>query len=100
MLFRVVALIVLAGLSACATAAKREGKMLAEAIATAKGQANACMGPINSDPTYSDLARHAPLANFGEATISQLTDPSFATQHEVDLASERHDRLLPCLKAY
>ncbi len=95
---RYVMLAVLAGvLSGCATAAQRQAQQMGQSMATARDQATACFGQINSDPAYTDLLeRHSALKDVHLATLAQQTDPSYVTQREVDLLSERRERGMPC----
>jgi hypothetical protein len=58
-------------------------------------QSETCMSAVNADPEFVPLQRHLP-ANLANATLQQMTDPSYATPEEIQLLSRRRDRLLPC----
>jgi hypothetical protein len=89
----------LGALGGCATAAQREGETIKATLAQTRTQVSACIASINSDPTFADLDRHWPQADIGQATLSQQTDPTYATPRDVELVSARHDRLVQCRKA-
>lgn len=92
-------LLPLALLAGCATAAQRQAETIKTTIAATQQQANACFDAVNSDPAYAEIGRHVPLNNVRQASLTQQTDKSYVTPHEVDLLSARRERLLPCRKA-
>jgi hypothetical protein len=100
MISRYCLLTVLLGvLGGCATAAQREAETIKATLTQTRAQVSACVAAINSDPAFADLDRHWPQADIGQATLSQQTDPTYATPRDVELISARHDRLVPCRKA-
>jgi hypothetical protein len=90
----------LGALSGCATAAQRQGQTITATLAATRAQGDVCFGAINTDPSYADIARHFPLQDVTLALLTQQTDPTFATPHEVELLSSRHDRMVPCRQAW
>ncbi len=93
-------LAVLGALAGCATAAQRQADVVRTTLSQVQAQGKACTTAVNSDPIYQDLAQHFPLTDINQATLFQLSDQSYATPHEVELLSQRHDRLVPCRKLY
>lgn len=91
------ALVVLTG---CATAAHREGEGIRASLRAANEQAAACVAQVNANPAFAELERHRPAADIHQATLSQLTDQTFATSHEVDLISERRGPVIVCQKPF
>ena len=83
-------------LAGCATQAQLDGRHIDEVMNAARAQGENCMSGI---PIDAQVRQHYP-DDLRLATLAQLTDPSKATAHEIDLLTATHDTSLPCRAAY
>ena len=93
-------ILVVPWLGSCSTGAQRQAQLIGGGIQAAKAESAACLQPINSDPTFEALTKHMPLEDINRATLLQMTDSTKATNHEVNLLSERHSRIQSCRKIF
>ncbi|HUN44588.1 MAG TPA: hypothetical protein VMU81_30230 [Acetobacteraceae bacterium] len=70
-------------LTACSVSAQQEVQRVAASAIDASRVAQNCRSQVGGDPTYQQLATRMPLASVFDATLSQMSDPSFADSDEV-----------------
>ena len=78
-------------LAGCATAAQRDAATIRDTSSKTVAEVSACIASINTNSAYADLSQHWPLADIRQASLSQLTDPTFATPREIEMLGSRHD---------
>jgi len=70
-------------LTACSVSAQQEVQRVAASAIAASRVAQNCRSLVGGNPSYQRLAARMPLASVFDATLSQMSDPSFADRHEV-----------------
>lgn len=93
---RLAALITAAALcSACATGAQRKLQAIRESGHVAISNMNTCVQAVYNSPDFAPLRQHFPGLH-SQATLEQLTDPSFATDDEIKAIFAEHPKMSAC----
>jgi hypothetical protein len=74
--------VVLCLMGAACASSDTESKELLDTAQTSIRAGSECRSSVSSMPEYRSLAKHMPLVDVNEATLTQMTDTSFATRND------------------
>jgi hypothetical protein len=86
-------------LCGCPTAAQREFQTMRTGQHQAVAEFGACSTAIYNAPENAPIRAHIPLS-LNDATLQQLSDPSYATPEEAQVIFSNHPKLQLCRKAF
>jgi hypothetical protein len=90
--FAIAALLVVAG---CSTAAQRQFQAMSAGNTAILSQAKTCRTAVYNSPEAALLRPHIPL-DVRDATLAQMSDPTYPNQAEIAAAETLHPRVKAC----